>query len=158
MRYFKFLGLLIFISLNSCNPTKNTASKPADEILKSSKWETLAPNLINLRQQNKGQDMCDRILSTCNTSSFKAFTKQEATPELIEKITPEKLAGTCKEILKGYGKFKKTVFKEAQILEKDGLTCYVFECVYEKKYYKKQIKIIFNESNQATNIVTETIQ
>jgi hypothetical protein len=73
-------------------------------------------------------------------------------------MTPEKITATCKEIIKGYGSFKSTLFKEAQYLEKDGLTLYIFDCEYEKKYYKKVIKIMMNEKGQATNILTETIQ
>jgi hypothetical protein len=150
--------MLLLIAVCGCSPSNFSNTKTTTELIKSTKWETIPKERIDNQQQKKGQALCNRILKACNDSYFKSFNSQEATQDLIEKITPEKITVTCKEIIKGYGNFEKTVFKEAQYLEKDGLTCYVFECIYEKKYYKKEIKIIFNESNLATNIATETIR
>ncbi|MFY8188859.1 MAG: hypothetical protein ACOVLC_13010 [Flavobacterium sp.] len=155
MKILKSLFIVLLFAFLGCKTSQN---KSTATLLKSSKWETLATENIKKEELKKGQMLCDRVLSTCNSSYFKAFNSQEATPELIQKMTPEKITATCKEIIKGYGSFKSTLFKEAQYFEKDGLTLYIFDCEYEKKYYKKVIKIMMNEKGQATNILTETIQ
>ena len=155
MKPSRSLFIVLIFAFLGC---KTSQTKSTTTLLKSSKWETLATENIKKEELKKGQMLCDRVLSTCNNSYFKAFNSSEATPELIQKMTPEKITATCKEIIKGYGNFKSTLFKEAQYLEKDGLTLYIFDCEYEKKYYKKVIKIMMNEKGQATNILTETIQ
>lgn len=143
---------------SSCKTTQKANSTSTTKLLKSSKWEVLPLESVKIETLNKGQELCNRVLNTCNSSSFKPFNSKEATTELINKMTPEKITATCKEINKGYGKFQSTSFIEAQYLEKDDLTLYVFDCEYEKKYYKKTIKIIMNAQEQATNISTETIR
>lgn len=158
MKIFKLFFLLSILMLSGCKTTQKSNSTSTTKLLKSSKWETLASESIQSEMLNKGQELCDRVLNTCNSSSFKPFNSKEATPELINKMTPEKITATCKEIIKGFGKFKSTRFNEAQYHEKDDLTLYVFDCEYEKKYYKKTIKIIMNTQGQATNILTETIR
>jgi hypothetical protein len=154
----KFIAIILTMLLTGCISTQKTQTKNTLTILKSDKWETIPLKSVSSESIKISQSLCNRVLNTCNTSSFKAFSVKEATPELIQKMTPEKITNTCKEIIKGYGKFKSTRFIEAQYHEKDNLTLYVFNCEYEKKYYKKVIKIIINENGQATNILTETIQ
>lgn len=158
MKIYKLLFLIAVLLLIGCKTGQNTASTSTTELLKSSKWVILHSESIKTEEVNKGQELCNRILNTCNNSSFKPFNTKEATKELIKKMTPEKIAATCKEINKGYGKFQSTRFVEAQYLEKDDLTLYVFDCEYEKKYHRKTIKIIMNAQGQATNISTETIR
>lgn len=158
MKIFKLFFFGLILMLISCKTTQKSSSTSATKLLKSSKWETLAVESIQPEMLNKGQELCNRVLNTCNSSYFKPFNTKEATPELIQKMTPEKITATCKEIIKGFGKFKSTRFVEAQYHEKDDLTLYVFDCEYEKKYYKKTIKIILNAQGQATNILSETIR
>jgi hypothetical protein len=55
----------------------------------SSPSETDKPTVINLSmsevntiQKNRAYELGKRVLMTCNTSTFKSFTSEEATPEI----------------------------------------------------------------------------
>lgn len=110
---------------------------------------------INSFQKNRTYELGKRVLVTCNTSSFKPFTTEEATAEVIQKMTRDKISLTCQNILRGFGKFNDIKLVEAYRTEKEKLTVYRYKCDYEKKFKIKELRIVVNDENKITAITTK---
>jgi hypothetical protein len=56
-------------------------------------------------KKNRANDLGNRLLETCNTSRFKAFSSVEATDKVRQNATKEKIALVCKKINQRNGRF-----------------------------------------------------
>ena len=99
MKKVALIGLLLFIigCQSKKKVTEVTPKKPSVEKLALAEVSTL--------QKSRSYELGKRVLQTCNTSKFKPFTTEEATPEIIQKMTRDKISLTCQNILRGFGQF-----------------------------------------------------
>jgi len=67
MKPSKSLSSILLLAFLGC---KTSQTKSTTTLLKSAKWETLATENIKKEELKKGQMLCDRVLSTCNSSYF----------------------------------------------------------------------------------------
>ena len=98
----------------------------------------IKPTEVDKIKSDRAYDLGKRLLETCNTSKFKAFTKNEATDKVIANATAEKISTTCKKINQRNGKFlgiKLLEVKHDKILDE-----YTFRYAmdYEKKLFKRE--------------------
>ena len=118
--------------------------------------EKLNPDEVIFSQIDFAYESGKRVLSTCNTSIFKTFTPKEASNDIIQKMTQEKISSTCQIILRSFGKFKDLEFIEAIRNNETSEEIYRFKCIYEKKYYEKELHVALNEKLKISGIKTKT--
>jgi hypothetical protein len=149
MKKLALIGLLLFIvgCQSKKKVTEVTPKKPSVEKLALAEVSTL--------QKNRSYELGKRVLQTCNTSKFKPFTTEEATPEVIQKMTRDRISLTCQNILRGFGQFNDMKLIEVYRIEKENLTVFRYQCDYEKKYKIKELRVTINEENKITAITTK---
>lgn len=144
-----FLVISILIGCKTKRLTSEATKSNADTITK------LTSENINSLQKNRAYELGKRVLLTCNTSTFKPFTTDEATDEVIQNINKEKISLTCQNILRKFGQFQDIKLKEVLRLEKKELTIYRYQCIYGKKYSIKELRVSVNDENKITSITTK---
>lgn len=149
MKKLALIGLLLFIvgCQSKKKVTEVTPKKPSVEKLALAEVSTL--------QKNRSYELGKRVLQTCNTSKFKPFTTEEATPEVIQKMTRDRISLTCQNILRGFGQFNDMKLIEVYRIEKENLTVFRYQCDYEKKYKIKELRVTINDENKITAITTK---
>lgn len=110
---------------------------------------------INSLQKSRTYELGKRVLMTCNTSKFKPFTTEEATAQVIQKMTAERISMTCHNILRGFGKFNDMKLIEVYRLDKENLTVFRYKCDYEKKHSIKELRVTIDDENKITSITTK---
>ena len=118
--------------------------------------EKINADEVTLSQIDFAYESGKRVLITCNTFVFKTFTSKEATQDIIKKMTQEKISSTCQIILRSFGEFKDLEFIEAIKNNQTSEIIYRFKCIYEKKYYKKELQVSLNEKLKISGIKTKT--
>lgn len=149
MKKIALIGLLLFII--GCQSKK----KVAEVTPKKPSVEKLALAEVSTLQKNRSYELGKRVLQTCNTSKFKPFTTEEATPEIIQKMTRDKISLTCQNILRGFGQFNDMKLMEVYRIEKENVTVFRYQCDYEKKYKIKELRVTINDENKITAITTK---
>lgn len=149
MKKIILLSLLFFFIC--CNSVKKT--NPLKETIKV-KYEKIDLSTVSSIQKKRTYDLGKRILMTCNTSTFKPFTTEEATPEVIQKITKDKISMTCHQVLRGFGQFIDMQLKEVRFNEATKITLFRYQCEYEKKYRIKELQVFINQENKITSIIS----
>jgi hypothetical protein len=132
--------------------TKKTALPPE---LKKPSVVKLNNTEINSLQKSRTYELGKRVLMTCNTSAFKPFITEEATSQVIQKMTRESISLTCQNILRGFGKFNDMQLMEAYRMEKEKLTIFRYKCDYEKKHCVKELRVTINNEDKITSITTK---
>lgn len=117
--------------------------------------EKINADEVSLSQIDFAYESGKRVLITCNTSVFKTFTSKEATQDIIKKMTQEKISSTCQIILRSFGEFKDLEFIEAIRNNQTNEVIYRFKCIYEKKYYEKELQVSLNEKLKISGIKTK---
>ncbi|WP_310556570.1 hypothetical protein [Flavobacterium sp.] len=154
------LTLLLLICLSSCKSKKSTVLSKEEEkkeiedrftVLKIENEEEL------LLKQNRAISLGKRLLESCNNSKFTPFTTNEATETVIANATRENITKTCQKINQRNGKFI-----DIKLLEtlKDNINdeiIFRFDILYEKKLFKRELKVIVNSENKVTSITTKEI-
>jgi hypothetical protein len=142
------LILCCIIIMAGCKSKKTSVeTKP-----KEPKVTKVAVEKVNQEQKDKAYELGRRVLMACNTSKFKPFTLEEATPEVINKATPDRLTKTCHNFQLKYGDFKGVTFVEVIRNKKAKTNTYRFKAEYEKKIANKELRVTMNEKNQVSNI------
>jgi hypothetical protein len=150
---FTYVAKIMFIAccitiMAGCKSKKTTVeAKP-----KEAKVTKVAVEKVNQEQKDKAYELGRRVLMACNTSKFKPFTPEEATPEVINKATPDRLTKTCHNFQLKYGDFKGVTFVEVIRNKKAKTNTYRFKAEYEKKIANKELRVTMNEKNQVSNI------
>lgn len=139
----KKIALILFCTafIISCKSKKPTVSEP----------EKVPVAEITSFQKDRAYSIGKRVLSACNTSKFKAFTKEEATDKVIQNTTLERLSSTCRKFSLKYGKFVDLRLAEAIRME-DNSILFRFKADYEKKFTQKELQVTLNENNQVSAI------
>lgn len=139
--------------LISCKSGKTSSSVTKEE----NKPEFIKLNLseVNSIKKNRAYELGKRVLMTCNTSSFKSFTAEEATEEVLKKINKEKISMICQNILRVFGQFNDMQLVEALRFDENQTTLFRYKCDYEKKYKTKELQVTINDENKITAITTK---
>lgn len=140
--------LIVILSLIVVVGCKSKKAHQKEEIVK------LALTEVNSTQKNKAYVLGKRVLSTCNTSKFKAFTSTEATQSVINNITIEKLSKTCAKYRQWYGTFKDLQLAEVYQNSSDQTTVYRFKALYSKPVANKELRVFVNAENLVSAIRT----
>lgn len=147
MKKIAFIILCSFLLIVGCKSKKNTASKPEVK-----KVETVALAEVDVAQRTKAYDAGKRILMTCNTSKFKPFNSNEATPSVIQNTTQDRLTKTCLKFRLKYGDFKDIQLVEVVHDKKTKSNIYRFKALYEKKIANKELRVTMNEEDKVSAI------
>ena len=152
----KIVLLAIILVLASCKSKKATSDsndKPIEE-----KIVILKPTEVDNLKKERAYDLGKRLLETCSTSKFKAFSKSEATDKVIANATVEKIAATCKKINQRNGKF--IGINLIDVKHDTFLNEYVFRYAidYEKKLYKRELFVTINSENKVSAINTKEVK
>ncbi|MFN8325778.1 MAG: hypothetical protein U0T80_08490 [Flavobacteriaceae bacterium] len=152
----KKLVLLIIATslLFSCKSKKNTT-----EILKDEKKIiSVKPSEVENTKINLAYNLGVRLLETCNTSTFKVFSKNEATEKVIANATPEKIAATCKKINQRNGKFLNLDLIDIQFNPITEDYYFRYDIQYEKKLFKRELFVTINKENKVSAISTKEVK
>jgi len=151
MKTYGKILILCLLALAGCKSKKTAVATSAPKPREANVTK-LTYDKIDQTQKDKAYELGRRVLMACNTSKFKPFTLEEATPEVIRNATPERLTKTCHNFQLKYGDFKGVTFVEAMRDRKAKLTIYRFKADYEKKIANKELRVIMNPENQVAGI------
>jgi hypothetical protein len=112
----------------------------------------LALTEVDASQKNKAYEIGKRVLMTCNTSKFKAFTEDEVTASVIQNTTAESLSKTCRRFRQYYGTFLDLELIEIYKDNKAKTTIFRYKALYTKKVANKELRIFMNEENKVSSI------
>jgi len=150
MKKVLFISLLLFIA--SCK-SKKTVSDTKD----SKAIRTVTASEVESFKKNRAFELGNRLLETCNTSKFRAFSKDEATENVINNATPERIAATCKKINMRNGKY--LGLELIDITYNPELEEYLFRYMisYQKKLYKRELYVTLNNEDKVSAISTKEV-
>lgn len=142
----KIITILSLLALIGCK-TKSAVSNP-----KENNIVKINLNTIDYDQRNKAYELGKRVLMTCNTSSFKPFTSNEATAKVIKNTTQIRLTKTCLKFRLKYGAFKDIQLVEVLRNNNNRNTIFRYKANYEKKIANKELRVTLNENNKVCAI------
>lgn len=147
------LLLLVCASISSCAifDKKKTKDEPFSE---RSSVKSIALDKVQTNHKKLSYDLGSRVLKTCNTSTFKTFTTQEATQDVIKRMTRDKISLTCHQINRGFGQYNDMQLIEVYHDEVSDSYVYRYKCDYEKKHRIKEMRVTINKDNKVSNIRT----
>lgn len=141
------LSIIVLIGCKSKKPDTTTEEKPEEvKIMK------LAVTGVDANLKTKAYELGKRILMTCNTSKFKPFNQNEATPEVIDNITEAKLSKTCGKFRQWYGPFQDLKLMEIYKDNETKTTIFRFKALYTKAVANKELRVYMNEKSQVSAI------
>lgn len=154
MKKVLFICLLLFIS--SCKSKKGSIATAPNENTKSIR--IVPPTEVARLKKDRAFDLGNRLLETCNTSRFKIFSTTEATDNVINNATSEKIAATCKKINMRNGKY--LGLELIDITYNPKLEEYNFRYLisYEKKLYQRELYVTINEEDKVSAITTKEVK
>lgn len=158
MKNWLLLGCIFFFV--GCKTTQKTVVlAKEDPIKKEEKTEKASPALVLVRTdevsltlKNKAYSLGKRVLMTCNTSRFKPFTNEEATPKVIKNTTQERLTQVCHKFRVRYGEFKDITLEEVIHDQSDGSYIFRFKAKYERDFAKKELRVTMDKSQKVSAI------
>jgi uncharacterized protein YcfL len=142
-----FLAIILLVVVG-CKTNKSTTakSKIASNTIK------LVVSDINETQKNKAYELGRRVLMTCNTSKFKPFTADEATPSVIQNTTQERLTKTCQRFRQYYGTFEDLKLIEVYAIKSDNSIIFRYKALYSKNVANKELRVIMTSSNKVSSL------
>ncbi|NMH29162.1 hypothetical protein [Flavobacterium silvaticum] len=145
-----FLSVLVVFVMTGCKSKKSAvAAKPKNEIETNKRIPISEADPI---QKQRAYDFGTRILNACNTSRFRPFTSNEATPAVINNISESKLTKTCLKFRLKYGDFKDLDLQEIIPNKKEETTVYRYKAEYTKKIANKELRVVMNKDNKLVAI------
>lgn len=108
-----------------------------------------------MAKKDRAYDVGTRLLESCNTSRFRAFTSSEATAKVRQNATREKVSAICKKINQRNGRFIDINLMEVTRNKKSKEYTFHYNIAYEKKLYKRELFVTVNEFNQVSAIATK---
>ena len=147
-----FLIMTSIALLVSC---KSKTPNVAD--VKKERFEVIAFDEVNSVKKDRAYNLGKRLLETCNTSRFKAFSTAEATEKVIKNATVENITKTCQKMIHRNGKFVDLNLIEI-IHDNETDDCiFRYDIKYEKKYFKRELKVIIDAQNKVSSINTKEV-
>jgi len=153
MRNLVYLFAIITL-LISCKSKKKTDEAFKEEM----KIVLVKPNEVENIKINRAYDLGKRLLETCNTSTFKVFSKDEATEKVIANATPEKIATTCKKINLRNGKFLSLDLIDIKFNPISEEYYFRYNIQFEKKLFKRELFVTINKENKVAAISTKEVK
>jgi hypothetical protein len=147
-----FLLLFSAVLLLSCKSKTPNAAKEGNSrivVLKSEDIEAV--------QKKRAYDVGRRLLETCNTSRFKAFTAAEATEKVRRNATKEKIAATCQKIIARNGRFLDLTLIDVTLNKDTDEIIFRYDIIYEKKLNKRELKVTLDKEDKVSAISTKEI-
>ncbi|QZK90308.1 hypothetical protein K5V07_07290 [Flavobacterium sp. CHNK8] len=147
MKKLIFLTAILLVVIG-CKTNKNITTDPttASTIIK------IAVGDINDTQKIKAYELGKRVLMTCNTSKFKPFTPDEATPSVIQNTTQERLTKTCQRFRQYYGTFEDLKLIEAYTIKSDNSIIFRYKALYSKNVANKELRVTMTSTNKVSSI------
>jgi hypothetical protein len=140
------LSILLLISCKSKKP-----------IVAVNRFKVVSKEAVDQEKQSRAYAIGKRLLSACNTSKFTPFSNTEATEKVIANATVEKISETCKKINFRNGKFNDLNLIEVLQDKETNDLIFRYDINFEKKLYKREIKITVNTENKVSEITTKEV-
>lgn len=152
MRKIILLVCLAFLfSCKSKHPkttTVKTPEKPSNLV---------KPEEVEAIKKDRAYDIGKRLLESCNTSRFKAFSTAEATDKVRQNATKEKISSICKKINQRNGRFLGINLIDITRNKKTKELIFRYNIDYEKKLFKRELSVTINEENKVSAITTKEV-
>ena len=116
------------------------------------------PEEVALVKKNRADDLGKRLLETCNTSRFKAFSSAEATEKVRQNATKEKISIVCKKINQRNGRFIGLNLLDITYNKITDEHIFHYNINYEKKYFKRELFVTVNAENKVSALSTKEIE
>jgi hypothetical protein len=138
----------ILLVVIGCKTTKGITINPkiATNTIK------IAVGEVNDIQKNRAYELGKRVLMTCNTSKFKPFTADEATPSVIQNTTQERLTKTCQRFRQYYGTFEDLKLIETYAIKSDNSIIFRYKALYSKNVANKELRVTMTSTNKVSSI------
>lgn len=152
----KTKAILLTISIVLLVSCKSKTPKSAEEI-KKARFETVLFENVNSVKKDRAYNLGKRLLETCNTSRFKAFSPTEATEKVIKNATVENITKTCQKMIHRNGKFVDLSLIEVTHDKETDDYVFRYDIKYEKKYFKRELKVTIDAQNKVSAINTKEV-
>lgn len=151
----KILLLLCLALLFSCK-SKKTATTP---VVKAPEKPSnlVKPEDVEAIKKDRAYDIGKRLLESCNTSRFKAFSSAEATDKVRQNATKNKISTICKKINQRNGRFLGINLIDITRNKKTNELIFRYSIDYEKKLYKRELSVTVNAENKVSAIATKEV-
>ena len=151
----KIIYILVLIILASCKSKQPIAT--TDPLVPYSRFVKVPIEEAIPIKTSLATDLGRRLLETCNTSRFKAFSRNEATDKVIQNATVDKITKICRKINNRNGRFINLQLLEIMHdIETDDYT-FRYKIEYEKKYFVRELSVVVNSENKVSAINTKEI-
>lgn len=147
-------SILLLISCKSKSLGKTTA-KPSK--IDEKNISIVKPEEVDAIKKDRAYDVGTRLLESCNTSRFKAFSNVEATEKVKQNATREKVSAICQKINQRNGRFRDITLIDISRNRKTKEYIFHYSIDYEKKLYKRELKVTVNAFNQVSAISTKEV-
>lgn len=140
------------VLLVSCKSKKSVTSTTIEK-----NTTLVKPEDVDVVKKDRAYDIGTRLLESCNTSRFKAFSTSEATDKVRQNATREKISAICKKINQRNGRFNGLNLIDVTRNKKTDELVFRYNISYEKKLYKRELKVTVNAENQVSAIATKEV-
>jgi 5'-3' exonuclease len=151
----KIMLLLCLALLFSCKSKKNTTTPVVKKPEKPS--NLVKPEEVEAIKKDRAYDIGKRLLESCNTSRFRAFSSSEVTDKVRQNATKEKISAICKKINQRNGRFLGINLIDITRNKKTKELIFRYAIDYEKKFYKRELNVTINEENKVSAIATKEV-
>ena len=151
----KIMLLLCLALLFSCRSKKPNTNNPIKKPEKAG--NLVKPEEVEAYKKDRAYDLGKRLLESCNTSRFKAFSAAEATDKVRQNATREKISNICKKINQRNGRFLGISLIDIVRNKKTKELIFRYSIDYEKKLYKRELNVTLNAENKISAIATKEI-
>lgn len=149
-----FIGLAF---LFSCKSKKDAASGTSAVKVPEKTIIVVKPEEVEVIKKDRAYDVGKRLLESCNTSKFKAFSATEATEKVRQNASREKISAICKKINQRNGRFNGINLKEITFNKKTNEHIFRYSIDYEKKMYKRELFVTVNADYRVSAVSTKEV-
>ena len=146
----KVIILCCIALLFSCKSKKHLVVDKSLVLVKS--------EAVNPIKQNRAYDLGRRLLESCNTSRFKAFSSSEATEKVRQNATKDNISTICKKINQRNGRFLGLTLLDVFHDKVKDEFIFRYSIQYEKKLFKRELSVRVDADNKVSAIATKEIK
>lgn len=150
-----FLCLALLFSCKSKKPG-NSSDKTTNKVTEKPS-NLVKPDEVEAVKKDRAYDIGTRLLESCNTSKFKAFSASEATDKVRQNASREKISAICKKINQRNGRFINIKLIDITRSKKTDELVFRYNIEYEKKLYKRELNVTVNAENKVSAISTKEV-
>ena len=143
----KIFVIGFILLLIGCKTKQKTVEAPALPSM-----SVISTNDVPANLKTKAYTLGKRVLMTCNTSRFKPFTADEATPSVIQNTTAERLSKVCHKFRVKYGDFKEIELAEVLKNNRDGSYIFRYKAKYQRDFAKKELRVTMDKNQKVSAI------